>query len=77
MKRNPGNPQRRTEAQAQKTAERIDVYLGKAAILRMWEEKASEDLQTREHDYLLGLRKRVRVNHNYLANRSGPDSDIL
>jgi len=74
--RNPNNPQRRTESQARKTAERIDVYLGKAALLKTWEEMTGDDLQIQEHDYLLALRRRVRINHNYLLHRSGPDADI-
>ena len=49
MKRNPGNPQRRTEAQARKTAERIDEYLGVRELLRTWELQPMA-VQCREHD---------------------------
>jgi len=74
--RNPQkSSQRRTEAQARKTAERIDEYLGVRELLRTWELQP-DDVQCREHDYILRLRKRERTVRNYLSHRAGPDSDL-
>lgn len=75
--RNPSNTvQRPTEANHRRTMKRIETYEGKNDLLRTWEIFASTDAQIREHDYLLGLKKRVRENKNYLLHRADPNADI-
>jgi hypothetical protein len=78
--RNPlKSSQRRTEAQAKKTAERIDEYLGVRDLLATWDDERYTPmaLQCKEHTYVLKLRARERMVRNYLAHRSGPDADIV
>jgi len=76
MRNPPKSSQRRTEAQARRTAERIDEYLGVRELLRTWELQPMA-VQCREHDYILRLRARERMVKNLLAHRSGPDADIV
>jgi len=71
----PKSSQRRTEAQAKRTAQRIDEYLGVRELLRTWELQP-DDVQIENHDYILRLRARERMVKNYLSHRSGPDSDL-
>ena len=74
--RNPrADSQRRTEANARKTAERIDEYLGVQALLQTWDAQPIAH-QYRNHSYILHLRKRERTVKNYLAHRAGPDADL-
>jgi len=76
MRNPPKSSQRRTEAQAKRTAQRIDEYLGVRELLRTWELQP-DDVQMENHDYILHLRKRERTVKNLLAHRSGPDADIV
>ena len=47
------------------------TYEGKKAILEMWE-KAPDEVQIREHDYIVHLRARVRSHRSQLqAMRPG------
>ena len=73
--RNNAESHRRTEANARKTAERIDEYLGVQALLQTWDAQPMA-VQCRNHAYILHLRKRERAVKNLLAHRSGPDSDL-
>jgi hypothetical protein len=73
---NNNKPHRSTEANQVRTQDRINTYLGKNAIRLTWETCASERLQEREHNYLLGLRKRVRENKNFLMNRADAQADV-
>ena len=74
--RNPrADSQRRTEANARKTAERIDEYLGVQALLQTWDAMPMAVL-CRNHAYILRLRRRERCVKNYLAHRAGPDADL-
>ena len=74
--RNPGSPQRRTLANERKTAERIEQYHGKLALLATWEQ-APDTIQIREHDYLIQLRRNVRQVKNYILHRADPNADLL
>ena len=73
--RNPGNPQRHIEANERRTLKRVETYYGKNDILRTWE-LMPKPMQADEHDYLLGLRKRVRDNRNMLLHRADPNADL-
>ena len=73
--RNNNQPHRTTEANAKRTEKRVETYYGKNDLLRTWE-LAESNVQIRNHDYLLGLKKRVRENKNYLLHRATPDSDL-
>ncbi len=74
--RNPkNNIQRRTEANAKRTAERIDEYLGVRDLLQTWDQQPMA-VQCRNHDYILKLRARERNVRNYLAHRSDKNADI-
>lgn len=74
--RNPrADSQRRTEANARRTAERIDEYLTIKALRETWD-KAPMATQCRNHAYILRLRARERNVRNYLAHRAGPDADL-
>ena len=64
-----------TEANKERTEKRVETYYGKNDLLRTWE-LAEANVQIRNHDYLLGLKKRVRENKNYLLHRATQDSDL-
>jgi len=74
--RNPGSPQRHTPANERKTAKRIEQYHGKLALLATWEQ-APDAIQSREHDYLIQLRRNVRQVKNYILHRADPNADLL
>jgi len=78
MRNPPKSSQRRTEAQAKKTAERIEEYLTISALRQTWDDERYTPmaLQCKEHAYILKLRKRERTIRNLLAHRSSPDADI-
>ena len=76
MKQKNPKSHRQTEANDKKTLERIETYLGKSALQETWDRYASQELQIEEHDYILGLRKRVRENRNYVAHRNDPKAEI-
>ena len=66
---------RQTERNDKRTALRIERYLGKRDLKATWEQ-APEELQIKEHDYLLKLNKTVRQEKNYLDHRASPQADI-
>lgn len=72
-RRNPMPPQRRTEANARRTEQRIQQYMGKVALLESWESQ-SDQVQADNHAYIIGLRATVRNVKNYLLHRAGPDA---
>jgi hypothetical protein len=75
-KRNPTAPQRRTEANARKTEERIKTYYGLKDLLAAWEAQP-DDVQIREHNYIIKLRAKVRMNQNLILHRASPEANIL
>ena len=75
MKQLNPNSHRITEANKERTEKRVETYYGKNDLLRTWE-LADENVQYRNHTYLLGLKKRVRENRNYLLHRGSADASI-
>ncbi len=73
--RNPGNPQRRTEANALRTQRVIDAYNKKKLLLSCWEDMPMA-VQCREHDYILGLRARLRTLKQMILHRADPKATI-
>ena len=73
--RNPVKSHRNTEANAKRTAERIDEYLTIKALRETWD-KAPMARQCRNHAYILRLRERERTVKNYLQHRAGKDADL-
>ena len=71
MRRNPGEPQRPTEANRLRTIKRIEQYNGVTALLATWEAQPDE-VQSNNHDYIVQLRAKVRTVRNYLLNRNDP-----
>ena len=51
------------------TEMRLQQLAGKEAILQTWETMTDQEIQDREHEYLLGLKKRIRTVRNYLLFR--------
>lgn len=74
MRNNPKS-HRATEANQKRTQKVIETYLGKKDLLATWE-KQSDDVQIKEHDNLLELRRKIRNLSNYIAHRATPDSDL-
>lgn len=66
---------RSSEKLNRRTEQLISTYHGKLALLETWEAQ-SEEVQIREHAYILGQRKQVRNLRNYIAHRSDPDAEI-
>jgi len=61
---------------AMPTELRIEQYYGKNAILQEWE-AAPEDLQVKEHEYLLDLRRRLRMHRNYITHRKDSPQNLV
>ncbi len=57
------------------TAERIQQYEGKLALLQTWECLPAET-QLQEHDYIIALKSRLRQVRNYLLHRKDPIANI-
>ena len=77
--RNPlSKSHRSTEANAKRTAERIDEYLTIKALRETWDDERCTPmaLQCKEHAYVLKLRARERNVRNYLSHRATPESDL-
>jgi len=66
---------RTTEANKERTARRVEEYYGLDALIRTWE-AASDEVQIREHDYILELRRRLRNVKNYIQHRGTADAGI-
>jgi len=73
--RNPGNPQRPTEANEEKTRMRVEQYHGVIALLATWEAQPHE-VQVRNYDYITQLHKKVWTVRNYLLHRSDAKANI-
>jgi hypothetical protein len=66
---------RPTEANKKRTQKVIEQYYGMEALLRTWELEPDE-VQIREHDYLLGLRRKLRNVKNYIAHRADARAEV-
>ena len=69
------NSHRTTEANKERTRERVEEYLTVQALRMTWEEQ-SDDVQVREHDRILRLRKRERNLKNYLSHRADAGAEV-
>jgi hypothetical protein len=58
------------------TEVRIEQYQGMLALLATWEQQPAQ-VQAKENDYILELRKKTRQVRNYITNRSDAASDLL
>ena len=75
MKQRNIRTHRQTEANERKTQERVDQYYGLEALLRTWELE-SDDVQIKNHDYLLELRRKLRNVKNYIMHRADANAEI-
>lgn len=57
------------------TEKRVEQYHALHALLSTWE-KQPNDVQIKNHDYLLGLRARVRNVRNYVIHRKDANATI-
>ena len=57
------------------TADRIQQYEGKLALLQTWESLPAET-KLQEHDYIIALKSRLRQVRNYLLHRKDPIANI-
>jgi hypothetical protein len=57
------------------TADRIQQYEGKLALLQTWESLPAET-QLQEHDCIIALKSRLRQVRNYLLHRKDPIANI-
>ena len=57
------------------TADLIQQYEGKLALLQTWQSLRSET-QLRENDYIITLKSRLRNVRNYLLHRKDPIANI-
>jgi hypothetical protein len=73
--RNNPKSHRSTEANAKRTAELVNEYLGVRDLRMTWDE-APMAMQCRNHGSILKLRARERKLKNYLDHRATPDSDL-
>ena len=69
------NSHRTTEANKERTARRVEEYYGLDALIRTWE-ATSDEVQIREHDYILELRRRLRNVKNYIAHRADAGAEV-
>lgn len=74
--RNPNHPHRHIEGNSEKTRLRVEQYYGKVAILNTWESQ-SDEVQSRNHAYIIRLRAEIRQIRSYVLHRAGPDADVL
>ena len=75
MKQRNTNSHRITEANKERTARRVEEYYGLDALIRTWE-ATSDEVQIREHDYILELRRRLRNVKNYIAHRADAGAEV-
>jgi hypothetical protein len=64
-----------TAKNERKTAERIEIYQGKADLLATWE-TLPDEVQIKNHDYIIRLRKEVRQQRAYILHRANADANI-
>ena len=57
------------------TADLIQQYEGKLALLQTWQSLRTET-QLRENDYIITLKSRLRNVRNYLLHRKDPIANI-
>jgi hypothetical protein len=57
------------------TADLIQQYEGKLALLQTWQSLRAET-QLRENDYIITLKSRLRNVRNYLLHRKDPIANI-
>ena len=57
------------------TADLIQQYEGKLALLQTWQSLRVET-QLRENDYIIALKSRLRQVRNYLLHRKDPIANI-
>ena len=57
------------------TADLIQEYEGKLALLQTWESLRAET-QLQENDYIIALKSRLRQERNYLLHRKDPSANI-
>jgi hypothetical protein len=57
------------------TADLIQQYEGKLALLQTWESLRAET-QLQENDYIIALKSRLRHVRNYLLHRKDPIANI-
>ena len=57
------------------TADRIQQYEGKRALLKTWESLAGET-QLQENDYIIALKSRLRQVRNNLLHRKDATANI-
>lgn len=55
---------------------RIEQLKGKEELLKEWE-AMPEDVQIREHDYIMELRQSIRQIRNYILHRRDPAADMI
>jgi hypothetical protein len=60
----------------QKTQERIRQLQGKEALLSEWEQQP-EDVLIANHDYIVGLKVRIRSVRNYILHRRDKEAQIF
>ncbi len=73
--RNNNKPHRQTQANQERTARVLDAYAKKKILLDCWESMPMA-VQCREHDYILGLRARLRTLKQMILHRSDPNASI-
>ena len=75
MKQRNSNSHRLTEANRARTIKRIEEYEGLNDLLKTWDSMPDE-MQIRNHDYILELRRRYRNVKNYLAHRADAGAEL-
>lgn len=73
--RNNNKPHRQTQANQERTARVLDAYAKKRLLLECWE-AMPDSVQIKEHDYILGLRARLRTLKQMILHRADPNASI-
>ena len=73
------NPQKDSHRQTLRNQVRtqavIEEYEGKKALLATWE-ATPDEVQIRNHDYIIKQRAKVRMLRQMILHRAGPDAEI-
>jgi hypothetical protein len=75
MKQRHPKSHRQTEANERRTQERVDQYYGLEALCQTWDLQPDE-VQIKNHDYILKLRAKLRNVKNYVLHRSDAKAEI-
>jgi hypothetical protein len=75
MKQRNIKSHRQTEANERRTQERVEQYYGLEALIRTWDLQPDE-VQIKNHDYILKLRAKLRNVKNYVLHRSDAKAEI-